>query len=319
MRASSRGDCRPRTEAGGARRLSSPYGSRRSAATVVPVRKQAERGAVPVGAGCRRGRARRLRGGEEDFDRRLVARTGTALNVMGSSRGGGAGRRQHRAHPLVSRNPEAGRRRLIDRPAHQWMAEGELSCPAPARTRSYSWSRSSRSSASVGAMSAAAAATSTSNGSPATAAPSSSQRVAGGSAATSRRTAPTSVAVSSRRLCAARPSSRRNNGFPRASDRSLSPVRWSTSGGRSCLAAASGSGVSVSSEKPSTCRAASSRRSAASEGRAQRSIACGKFGGRRSTCSKSSRDPSSAQWRWSRQSSNGRSRASNSSRLRTPR
>ncbi len=76
----------------------------------------------------RRGRpsARRLRAGRHQHgDGLLVALPGRLLHVVRALTGGGSARGEGGGRPAVRREPPAAAGGFVDRPAHQWMPEGE--------------------------------------------------------------------------------------------------------------------------------------------------------------------------------------------------
>ena len=91
----------------------------------VVARQQPQRRLEPVRR--RRGRASRRRdaGVQQQHDRVLVAAAGGLLDVMRALGGRGAAGRQRRRRARVGRELPAARRRLVDRAAHDRMAEDE--------------------------------------------------------------------------------------------------------------------------------------------------------------------------------------------------
>jgi hypothetical protein len=88
-------------------------------------RQQPQRGGVPVRRARRRAPADRLgRLGEHRY-RRGVAAPARVLDVVGARRGGCAALRQRGGAPLVGAEPPGCRSRLVDRAAHQRVAEAE--------------------------------------------------------------------------------------------------------------------------------------------------------------------------------------------------
>jgi transposase len=87
--------------------------------------QQPQRRLVPV----RRRRGRALRGGdagtEQERDRLLVARARRLLDVAGALGRSGSARGERGGRARMCAQPPAARRGLVDRPAHERMAEAE--------------------------------------------------------------------------------------------------------------------------------------------------------------------------------------------------
>ena len=124
--------CAARRAASRARRPASPAAACASASrawierrAAGAVGQQPQRGGVEAGRGRRRGRLQLARGGAQQRDRRLVARAGGLLDVVGALHRPGAAALERDGRAGVRAEPPAAGRGLVDRVADHRVAERE--------------------------------------------------------------------------------------------------------------------------------------------------------------------------------------------------